>query len=160
MSVKSIKNMSASVHDRLLDIARRDKRTFNEILQYFALERFLYRWSISPSSKLFILKGALMLRVWKVTEFRPTLDIDLLGKNTKSDLELIATNIKQIILVKVENDGISFDPDSVTATNITEDADYEGVRVNFRGYLGTAIIPMQVDIGFGDSPLWQTISIL
>jgi len=74
---KVIKNISASVHARLLDQARKDKRPFNELLQYFAMDRFLYRWSKSDHAKLFVLKGALMLRVWHASESRPTGDIDM-----------------------------------------------------------------------------------
>ncbi len=33
---------------------------------------------------------------------------------------------------------------------ITEDVNYEGLRVRFQGNLGTARITMQLDIGFGD----------
>ena len=39
---------------------------------------------------------------------------------------------------------------SVKAHRITEDADYEGVRVTFTAYLERARIPIQIDIGFGD----------
>ena len=141
--------MSASVHDRLLTLAKQDKRPFNELLQYFAMDRFLYRWSKSPHTKLFVLKGALMLKVWKASEIRPTMDIDMLGK-MRNDEESIVTMIKDVISVEVEPDGLVFHADSVTAARITEDADYEGLRINFRGNLGTAQIDMQVDIGFGD----------
>ena len=97
--------MSASVHDRLLERARKDRRTFNELLQYFALERFLYRWSKSSHAKHFILKGALMLRVWNVSDIRPTLDIDMLGKNANNDLASMAAKVKDVISVEVESDG-------------------------------------------------------
>lgn len=146
---KTIKNMSASVHDRLLTQAKQDKRPFNELLQYFAMDRILYRWSKSPHAKFFVLKGALMLKVWKASEIRPTMDIDMLGK-TRNDAASIATMIKDVISVEVEPDGLVFHSDSVTAARIAEDDDYEGLRINFRGNLGTAQIDMQVDIGFGD----------
>jgi hypothetical protein len=44
-----------------------------------------------------------------------------------------------------------FDENSIEGERITEDADYEGVRIRFRGSLGTAQITMQLDIGFGDA---------
>ncbi len=40
-------------------ISRGQERPFQELLQYFAMERFLYRLSKSPSSDRFILNGAL-----------------------------------------------------------------------------------------------------
>lgn len=59
------RDISASVHQRLLNKARVGGRPFNELLQYYAMERFLCRLSKSPHAKKFILKGALMLTVWK-----------------------------------------------------------------------------------------------
>lgn len=58
------KNVAASVRQKLLNQARADGRPFNELLQYYAMERFLYRLSRSNHTERFILKGALMLRVW------------------------------------------------------------------------------------------------
>ncbi len=53
--------------------------------------------------------------------------------------------------METEPDGLRFDPDTVTAERIAEDADYEGVRVTFMVYLERAKIPIQIDIGFGDA---------
>ena len=80
MTKRSPKNMAASVRQRLLDKAKETGRPFNEVLQYFAMERFLYRLSKSPYADNFVLKGALMLTVWEAPITRPTLDIDLLGR--------------------------------------------------------------------------------
>ena len=146
---KVIKNIAASVHARLLDQARKDKRPFNELLQYFAMDRFLYRWSKSNHAKLFVLKGALMLRVWQASETRPTKDIDMLGR-IKNDEGVILQMINDIIKTSVEGDGLEFDSTSSTVERITEDADYHGLRITFKGFLGNAEIPMQIDIGFGD----------
>ena len=55
MSKKRPTNIGASVRQRLLDQARTDKRTFSELLQYFAMDRFLYRMSISDYADSFIL---------------------------------------------------------------------------------------------------------
>ena len=78
--MKSPQNVSASVRQRLLNRSKADNRSFNEILQNYAMERFLYRLSLSDHVQHYILKGALMLRAWKPPEFRPTMDIDMLGK--------------------------------------------------------------------------------
>lgn len=79
-----------SVHDRLLNRAKRSKRPFGELLQYYAMERFLYRLSQSRHADRFILKGALMLRVWQSSELRPTMDIDLLGRTSNKEAEIVA----------------------------------------------------------------------
>jgi len=59
-------NLAASVHQRLLNHARATERPFNEVLQRFALERFLYRLGQSPYARRFVLKGALMLMAWQI----------------------------------------------------------------------------------------------
>ena len=43
------------------------------------MERFLYRLSKSPQADQFVLKGAMLFKVWQVVEARSTMDIDLLG---------------------------------------------------------------------------------
>lgn len=143
------KNVPASIRQKLLNKSNSEKRPFNEVLQYFAMERFLYRLSKSQHTEKFILKGALMLRVWESSEYRPTMDIDMLGK-TSNDIDAIIQKIKDMLDTPVEPDGITFDDQSITAERITEDADYEGIRLSFEGKLDNAVIHMQIDIGFGD----------
>jgi predicted nucleotidyltransferase component of viral defense system len=150
MTKRQNKNVVASVRQRLLNKAREMGRPFNELLQYFAMERFLYRLSKSPYADTFVLKGALMLIVWEAPFSRPTMDIDLLGQ-TDNSIDAIVTVTRDICFQKVKPDGIVFDVNSIEGERITEDADYEGVRVRFRGCLDTAQIAMQLDIGFGDT---------
>ncbi len=150
MSKKRPENVGASVRQRLLNQARADRRTFSELLQYFAMDRFLYRISISDYADSFILKGALMLRAWKSPVFRPTMDIDMLAHRTSNEISEIEGAIRNICTTAVEPDGLDFDQESVHGERIVEKADYEGVRVTFFGKLDTARIRMQIDIGFGD----------
>jgi predicted nucleotidyltransferase component of viral defense system len=146
---KSVKNLPASVHQRLLNKAKESSRPFNEFLQYFAIERFIYRLSKSPYADKFILKGALMFSAWCGPASRPTMDLDLLGK-IDNRLEVITAVIKDTCLIDVEPDGIFFNAETVEAFRITEDAEYEGVRVRVHGGLGNARVSIQIDIGFGD----------
>ena len=151
MNKKPIKNLAASVHQRLLDRARQTSRPFNELLQYFAIERFLYRLSQSEYVNNFVLKGALMLNVWERSSLpRPTLDIDFLGQRISNEVDSIADVVRAICENPVDPDGIVFDSGSVKGTRIAEDAGYEGVRIRFNGSLGVARISMQLDVGFGD----------
>lgn len=147
--MKPVKNVAASVRQLLLNKSKNENRVFGEIVQYYAMERFLYRLSKSEHAKRFILKGALLLRAWRSPEVRPTMDIDMLGKTSNRE-ESIVSQITDIIAVKVEPDGLKFDPETVQAERITEDADYKGIRIRFYGFLGSARIKMQIDIGFGD----------
>jgi len=146
---KPLKNIGASVRHRLLNKAREEGRPFQELLQYYAIERFLYRLSVSSFAESFILKGALLLRVWHAPLSRPTMDIDMLGR-TGNDPENITSMIRELLATEDQNDGIVFDLDSVTLEAITEDAEYEGLRIRFRGLLDSARITMQLDVGFGD----------
>lgn len=146
-----------SVHQRLLNKARETDRPFNELLQYYAMEKFLLRMSKLPNAKEYVLKGALLLRATGITDIRPTRDIDVLkyGDSAIPDLE---KNIAECCKINIEADGLEFDPDSVKGEEIREQEAYDGVRIKVRGNLGNARITIQIDIGFGDiitpEPLW------
>ena len=144
------RNLEASVRDRLAATAKTTRRPFQEVLQYYAIERFLYRLGVSPHQKHFVLKGALMLRVWDAPAARPTRDVDLLGAVDNS-LDTIAGIVRSVCNLEVPADGIGFDAKTLICERIKEDADYEGVRARFQGRLGSARAPMQLDIAFGDS---------
>jgi predicted nucleotidyltransferase component of viral defense system len=143
------KNAPASIKQRLLNKAHETNRPFNELMQYYAIERFLYRISQSDYADKFILKGALMFRAWGASNYRPTRDIDLLGFTTNR-LDGVATIFGEMCEQSGENDGLFFDKETVRSERIVEDADYEGVRVNLIGHLGKVKIPLQIDIGFSD----------
>lgn len=143
-------NIAASVRQRLLNQARQQMRPFNELLQYYATERFLYRLSKSAHSGRFVLKGALMLRVWQAPEARPTMDIDMLGR-TANQPDAIARQITEIAHTPVAHDGMEYDVTQLRTEVITEDADYQGLRVRLEAKLSGARIPLQLDIGFGDA---------
>jgi len=64
----SKRNLSASVRQRLLNQAHSLDRPFQELLQYYCMERFLYRLSRSQYANRFILKGALLLTAWRAPE--------------------------------------------------------------------------------------------
>lgn len=147
---RDIKNVPASVRQQLLNRAHATHRPFNELLQHYAMERFLYRLAQSAHVDRFVLKGALMMLVWQVPVSRPTMDIDLLGF-VDNDVDTIVGVIREVCGQHVEDDGMVFDPGTVEGGRIAEDAEYHGVRVRFRGHLGTARVLIQIDIGFGDA---------
>ena len=120
-------NVPASVHQRLLNLARQTNRPFNELLQYFAIQRFLFRFSRSAYAEQFVLKGAQMLQAWDAPLARPTMDIDMLGRvsNTVENLEQI---VRACATVEVDADGVEFDPQSVRGEVIVKGKGYEGVR--------------------------------
>ena len=142
------KNLPASVHSRLLNLARKKRRTFGELLQFYGLERFLYRLSVSEYKNQYILKGAMMFLHWTGEQSRPTRDIDLLRYEPISVAEL--TKVFKIICnVDVKPDGVNFDSKTVKAERIIPEQGQSGVRVTFKGYLGKSEIPMQIDVALG-----------
>ncbi len=149
MTRRSPKNIVASIHQRLLNVAKQTGRPFNDLVMYFAIERFLYRLSRSRYGDRIVLKGGLLLRVWNTPVTRVTRDIDLLGR-LGNDLDQIKEVVRGVCDVTVEEDGLFFDSGTVTTARIAEDADYEGVRATFRGRFGKMPLAMQVDFGFSD----------
>ena len=69
-------NLAASVKDRLLRLARKERQPFDVLLVRFALERLLYRLSLSPLRDQFILKGGLLVTLWLEDDNRVTRDAD------------------------------------------------------------------------------------
>jgi hypothetical protein len=144
------RDVAASVRQRLMNRAKAEGRPFNQVLQHFALERFLYRLGCSAYQPKFVLKGALMFTVWQSPFLQPTRDIDLLGRMVDT-VESVVAAIKEICQALAPEDGLRFDAESVAGERIVETGQYQGVRVRFTAYLGRARVPMQIDIGFGDA---------
>lgn len=143
------KNLAVSVRERLLNLAKAQGVDFNQVLVRFALERILYRLSQSAHADRFLLKGALLFTLWYDMPHRPTRDADLLGFGP-SDLDSIAQTFRDIAGVEAD-DGMVFDPDSVTAEEIRKEAGYAGARVLINGEIAKARCKTQIDIGFGDA---------
>lgn len=140
---------AVSIHQRLLNKAAAENRTFNEMLQYYAIERFLYRLGESPHCNQFVLKGSLVFLAWQAPLTRPTRDMDFLGFTSNSVENLIGI-VQGVCNQPVDPDGLIFDPASVQGEIIKEEPDYEGVRVSFLGFLGKAKIHLRLDVGFAD----------
>jgi hypothetical protein len=146
---KEIKNIPDSVHARLKRKAKESNQSFQEILYYYTLERFLYRLSRSKYSQVFVLKGALMFFGWGLPLSRPTRDIDLQGYTSNSAENLVSI-IREVCVQPVEADGMIYDPESVRSGIIMEKAEYQGIRASLKGILGKSVISFHIDISFSD----------
>jgi predicted nucleotidyltransferase component of viral defense system len=146
---KPVANRSASVRQRLLNLATERKEDFGLVLTRYGLERFLYRLSISPHRDGFVLKGALLLQLWTAEIYRPTHDLDLLGR-ALSDINLRKV-FTEVCSQNVEDDGLTFLPGTIRVERIRDEEAYEGVRVRVEARLGDARIPLQIDVGLGDT---------
>lgn len=143
-------DLSASVRQRLMDQARNSQEDVNLLLTRYALERLLYRLSQSRHRNQFILKGAMLFQIWTSQSHRPTRDLDLLGYGLPEPATF-ASVFREICQLEVEEDGLEFQKESVQAEQMREGEDYEGLRIKLLARLGTARIPIQIDIGFGDA---------
>ncbi len=141
-------NLPASIHARLLRLAKQSDANFNVVLVRFATERLLYRLSRSPHADRFVLKGAWLFYVWGL-ERRVTRDLDLLGFGNASPAAMEEV-FREVLGSPVEADGIEFDHAELQVAKMREGAAYPGVRVRIVARLGNARIPFQVDVGFGD----------
>lgn len=147
---KKPNNVAASIRQRLLNVARQRNEEFQFVLMRFGLERFMYRLGRSPHGKRFILKGAMLFGLWTGQPHRSTIDLDLLGdaNDTVAQYEAV---IREVCAIEIEDDGLQFLPETVRGEEIREEQRYHGVRIHAVAMLGTARIPIQIDIGFGDA---------
>ena len=132
------RNVAASVRARLLNLARDRGEEMQRLLVHYALERFLYRLGQSEHAERFVLKGAMLFRVWEETLPRATRDLDLLGIGDSSEASILVALTKIWQIEHVE-DGLELDQDSMAAEVIRDRAAYVGLRVKCRVHLSQGI---------------------
>ncbi len=144
------RNLPASVHQRLLNIARQEGVELEYLLVRYANERLLCRLSQSSVRDQFVLKGAMVFLVWGPEVARQSRDVDLLApENVAGDP--IGDVFRMLCRLDVEEDGLRFDAESVREEEIREQTEYGGVRIRMTAHLGTAQVHLQVDVAFGDA---------
>ncbi len=143
------RNVGASVRQRLLNLAHAREQPMELLLTRYALERLLYRLSVSLHRERFVLKGAMLLATWFDEPHRATRDVDLLGFGDAAEDALLGT-FREIMAVEVD-DGVSFDLKGLRIEAIREELEYGGSRIRTTAALAGARIPITVDIGFGDA---------
>ncbi len=144
------RNIGASVRQRLLNLAREKSEVFDLVLTRYALERLLYRIGQSEWRTKFLLKGAMLYTLWYDAPYRPTRDMDLLAFG-QSDIAHLIEAFRALCEIPVEDDGIVYLKESVRASEIKEESEYQGVRIQMTATLAGAVIPLQVDVAFGDA---------
>ena len=142
-------NIAASAKERLLRLSREIGQPFDVLLVRFALERLLYRLSISAQRDNFILKGGLLVTLWLEDSNRVTRDMDFLAFGDASAARLIA-DFSAIMAID-GGDGLEFDTKGLKAKPIREEAEYGGMRLTTIARLERTRIPVTVDLGFGDA---------
>ncbi len=147
--MKAPKNIGVSVRDRLTQHARERRENAQLLMTRYAIERVLYRLSVSPYRDRFVLKGAMLFSLWAPVPYRATGDLDLLGFGENAPAAIAAIFV-EILATQVEDDGVIFRPETLRAAPAREEDEYAGVRLDFVAELAGARLPMHVDIGYGD----------
>ena len=139
-----------SVKDRLRNQAIASRKTFQEALTVYGLERTVYRLSVSGYVENFTLKGGIYLYALFEGEFaRATRDIDLLAGNIPNNVGDMKKVFESIFSVKCD-DALRYDLDTLEVKDITGFKEYHGVNVSIMAYLDRTRVPVSIDIGFGD----------
>ena len=139
-----------SVKDRLKKQAIEEKKTMQDKIVMYGLERTIYRLSISEYAERFTLKGGIFLYALFNGDYtRATTDIDLLAQCISNDIEEMKKVFKEIFSIKCD-DALRFDLNTLDVIYITEFKEYHGVKVSILGYLDKTKVPISIDIGFGD----------
>jgi len=144
-----MKNVVASVLARLRNISKSSGAPFQQVLQQYAIERFLYRISKSTHAQGVVLKGALLLKTIGIPGARPTMDIDMLRKGKADQASLVAL-VKDCATLDVEPDGLTYIADSAVAEEITKVSEYKGTRIRMDARIDNVRLKIQIDFGVGD----------
>lgn len=148
MTDRASKTSAASIRARLENVARARSAEFQLIASDWAIERFLYRLGISAHAGDFVLKGAMLFRLWTGDKGRATWDLDLM-RHRRGGVAELENVVREICSIEAA-DGIAFDADSIRGEIIRAAQEEAGVRLRFTAHLAKMRIPLQVDVGFGD----------
>lgn len=143
-------NLGASISARLLNRARETSQDHQTLLTSYCLERFLYRLSVSDRRERFVLKGAMLLRLWSDQPYRATLDLDLLRRGDGA-FDAIREDLRAIAATPVPPDAVSFDGEHISVEAIRAEDEYAGTRATLPARCGTARLNLQIDMGLGDA---------
>lgn len=143
-------NLAASITARLLNQARETGDSHQSLLTRFCLERFLYRLGASDRRDRFVLKGAMLLRLWSDRPYRATRDLDLLRRGDRS-FDAIRGDLRAIVATPVPTDAVTFDTDRVAIEAIRPEDEYAGTRATLPAHCGKARLMLQIDMGLADA---------
>ena len=151
MSKEEIKNIHASILQRLKNYSDKKQEDYGLTLSRYAIERLLYRLSRSEHADQFVLKGAQLFSLWLDSPHRPTRDVDLLRYGTV-DVDELVRIFQDICRIRINvQDGIEFLSEAVRGEAIRDQAEYDGIRIKLEYRIGSTGQFMQIDVGFGDA---------
>lgn len=128
--------------------ARAERRSTQELLTLYVVERWLARLSASAYADTFVLKGGMLLAAFGAR--RATADADTLARALVNDEAEIAARVVEVAGQQVPDDGVVFQTETTTTQAIREEAAYTGVRVAMDCAIATATVKFRLDVNFGD----------
>lgn len=140
----------ASVAARLLRRAKELNDDYQNVLTSYCFERFLFRLGVSDLRDRFVLKGAMLLRLWSSQPYRATRDLDLLRRG-EGTFDAIREDLRTICVVSVPPDGVIFDGDHIEIESIRAEDEYAGARGSLTARCNTARLILRIDMGLGDA---------
>lgn len=143
-------NLAASVAARLLNLARQTGDDYQLLLTSYCLERFLYRLAVSECRERFVLKGAMLLRLWSDRPYRATLDLDLLRRGDGA-FDASRADLRAIVATPVPADAVEFDGERIGIEAIRAEDEYAGTRATLPARCGKARLVLQIDMGLADA---------
>ena len=143
-------NLAASVAARLLNRSKQTGDDHQVLLTSYCLERFLYRLGVSALRDRFVLKGAMLLRLWSDRPYRATRDLDFLRRGDGT-AEAIRKDLRAVIGTPVPPDAVTFGADRISIEPIRAADEYAGTRAALPARCGTARFSLQIDMGQGDA---------
>lgn len=144
-----MKNVAALVQRQLVQISKEHRADPNHVFLQYALERLLYRLSMSDHADRLILKGAMLFAAWTGVAHRATRDVDFLTLGNPSP-DRFARYLNDLCSLPVEDDGVTFHSESIEVTVTGEQRNYTGLHACLDARLSTAKVRLHIDVGFGD----------
>ena len=121
------------------------------VMRRYVFERFLDRLASSAHRGELVLKGAMALIAVTQSFGRPTKDMDMLGLNPLS-MEDALELIRHVASIEPrQDDAVEFIPSSFKASVINEETDEPGTRIMGEARIGTARIPIKIEISHGQA---------
>jgi predicted nucleotidyltransferase component of viral defense system len=145
------RNVGESVNAKLRDIARRTGTDMVSLQTRYAIERLLFRLSISAWKDKIALKGALIFLVHENDVHRPTGDVDLNGFSKNGSVSMTLDMVRDACAIDVEDDGIRFDVDSIEVRKERDWSQTPGGKVEMNARIHTSVVRVRIDMGYGNA---------
>ena len=144
-----MRDIAASVLDRLKNKARESGRNNQLCLQLFCQEEFLRKLEKSEYSENLILKGGLFLYQLTGFDSRMTHDIDFMLQHIPNTEEKLRSMLDEILAIDTGNRFISYE--IIQMHKITKEAEYSGIEATIAGCIKNTKTKFCIDFGVDDA---------